>query len=126
MSHKPLHIVVLSRNRSLYSTRRLVETIENRGSRATVLDHLKCDIVIERDKPTIYYNGEKIENVNAIIPRIGASVTFYGAAVVRQFEMMNVPSVVESQALVRSRDKLRSLQILARSNVGMPKTVFTN
>ncbi|WP_340103021.1 30S ribosomal protein S6--L-glutamate ligase [Rhodohalobacter sp. 8-1] len=126
MSHKPLHIVVLSRNRSLYSTRRLVETIENRGSRATVLDHLKCDIVIEQDNPSIYYKGELIDDVDAVIPRIGASVTFYGASVVRQFEMMGVPTAVESQALVRSRDKLRSLQVLARSDVGMPKTVFTN
>lgn len=126
MSDSGLKIVILSRNKNLYSTKRLVESIEKRGHRPLVLDHLKCDIVMEQDNPAIYYNGEKIENVAALIPRIGASVTFYGAAVVRQFEMMNVPSVVESQALVRSRDKLRSLQILARSNVGMPKTVFTN
>jgi len=91
-----------------------------------VLDHLKCDIVIEQDNPSIFYNGEKIKNIDAVIPRIGASVTFYGASVVRQFEMMGVPTAVESQALVRSRDKLRSLQILARSGVGLPKTVFTN
>jgi len=121
-----LHIVVLSRNRTLYSTRRLVESIENKGHRATVLDHLKCDIVIEQDNPAIYYKGEQIEDVDAVIPRIGASVTFYGASVVRQFEMMGVPTAVESQALVRSRDKLRSLQVMARSDVGMPKTVFTN
>ncbi len=76
---------------------------------------MKCDIVIEQDKPAIYYKGERIENVDSVIPRIGASVTFYGAAVVRQFEMMDVPTAVESQALVRSRDKLRRLQILARS-----------
>lgn len=126
MSDSELKIVVLSRNKNLYSTKRLVESIEKRGHRPVVLDHLKCDIVIEQDKPAIYYDGEKIKHVAAVIPRIGASVTFYGAAVVRQFEMMNVPSAVESQALVRSRDKLRSLQILARSNVGMPKTVFTN
>lgn len=126
MSDNDLKIVILSRNRNLYSTKRLIESIEKRGHRALVLDHLKCDIVMEQDNPAVYYNGDKIEDVAAIIPRIGASVTFYGAAVVRQFEMMNVPSAVESQALVRSRDKLRSLQILARSNVGMPKTVFTN
>lgn len=126
MPHKALHIVVLSRNRSLYSTRRLVESIETKGHRATVLDHLKCDIVIEQDKPSIYYHGKLIENVDAVIPRIGASVTFYGASVVRQFEMMGVPTAVESQALVRSRDKLRSLQVMARSDIGMPKTVFTN
>lgn len=126
MQHNHYKIVILSRNRSLYSTKRLVETIENKGHEAVILDHLKCDIVIEQDKPSIYYKGDKIEHVDAVIPRIGASVTFYGAAVVRQFEMMNVPTAVESQALVRSRDKLRSLQILARANVGMPKTVFTN
>lgn len=126
MSHNPLHIVILSRNKSLYSTRRLVEAAELRGHTTTVLDHLKCDIVIEKDHPAIYYKGEKIDNADAVIPRIGASVTFYGASVVRQFEMMGVPTVIESQALTRSRDKLRSLQILARSGVGLPKTVFTN
>ncbi len=126
MSNQQYRIAILSRNRSLYSTRRLVEAVEKRGHRAVVLDHLKCDIVIEQDKPSIIYHGDEIKNVSAVIPRIGASVTFYGAAVVRQFEMMNIPTTVESQALVRSRDKLRSLQILATANVGMPKTVFTN
>lgn len=126
MNSDQLRIAILSRNRTLYSTKRLIEAIEKRGHRAVVLDHLKCDIVIEQDRPTIFYHGDEVRGVDAVIPRIGASVTFYGAAVVRQFEMMNVPTVVESQALVRSRDKLRSLQILARSNVGMPKTVFTN
>lgn len=121
-----MHIVVLSRNSSLYSTSRLVEAIEATGNKATVLDHLKCDIVSEEDNPCIYYRGTKVTGVDAIIPRIGSSVTFYGSAVVRQFEMMKIFSAVESQALVRSRDKLRSLQILARSGVGMPKTVFTN
>lgn len=119
-------IAILSRNKTLYSTKRLAEAIEKRGHEAVILDHLKCDIVIEQDRPTIIYHGEEIKGISAVIPRIGSSVTFYGAAVVRQFEMMNVPTAVESQSLVRSRDKLRSLQILARSNVGMPKTVFTN
>lgn len=126
MSHKDLQIAILSRNKTLYSTKRLVEAIEERGHTAVVLDHLKCDIVIEQSKPAIFYNGEKLQNIDAVIPRIGASVTFYGAAVIRQFEMMNIPTSTESQALVRSRDKLRSLQILGRSNIGMPKTVFTN
>ncbi len=121
-----MHIVVLSRNSKLYSTSRLVEAIEEAGHEATVLDHLKCDLVSEKDNPCIYYKGTKIQDVDAVIPRIGASVTFYGSAVVRQFEMMKVFTAVESQALVRSRDKLRSLQILARAGVGMPKTVFTN
>lgn len=126
MSDNKLKIVILSRNKKLYSTQRLVQSIKERGHEALVLDHLKCDIVIEQDKPSVLYSGEELTDVSAVIPRIGASVTFYGAAVVRQFEMMGIPTVVESQALVRSRDKLRSLQILARSGVGMPKTVFTN
>ncbi|MGM0589147.1 MAG: 30S ribosomal protein S6--L-glutamate ligase [Bacteroidota bacterium] len=121
-----MNIVVLSRNSKLYSTRRLVEAIQQKGHYPRVLDHLKCDIVIEENNPCIYFNGEKIENVDAVIPRIGASVTFYGSAVVRQFEMMKVFTATESQALVRSRDKLRSLQIMGRAGVGMPKTVFTN
>jgi len=121
-----MHIVVLSRNSKLYSTSRLVEAIEEAGHDATVLDHLKCDIVSEEDNPCIYYRGTKVTGVDAVIPRIGASVTFYGSAVVRQFEMMKIFTAVESQALVRSRDKLRSLQIMARAGVGMPKTVFTN
>ncbi len=121
-----MKIGILSRNSSLYSTRRLTEAIEAKGHEAKVIDHLKCDIVIEQDKPDIYYKGESLSDLDAVIPRIGASVTFYGAAVVRQFEMMNIFTAVESQALVRSRDKLRSLQILAKAGVGLPKTVFTN
>ena len=126
MQDNALKIAILSRNKTLYSTKRLIQSIESRGYQPLVLDHLKCDIVIEQDKPSIYYNGMSLKNIGAVIPRIGASVTFYGAAVVRQFEMMDIPVVVESQALVRSRDKLRSLQILSSSGVGMPKTVFTN
>ena len=121
-----MKIAILSRNPSLYSTRRLVEAAEERGHKVRVLDHLKCDIIIEQNNPLIYYKGEKITNVDAIIPRIGASVTFYGSAVVRQFEMMNVFTTTNSQAIVRSRDKLRSLQLLARAGVGLPKTAFTN
>ena len=121
-----MNIVVLSRNAKLYSTSRIVDAIEEAGHEAIVLDHLKCDLVSEKDNPSIYYRGTRIKGVDAVIPRIGASVTFYGSAVVRQFEMMKVFTAVESQALVRSRDKLRSLQILARAGVGMPKTVFTN
>lgn len=121
-----MNIVILSRNANLYSTRRLLEAAEERGHKARILDHLKCDIVIEQNNPLIYYKGEKLNNIDAIVPRIGASVTFYGSAVVRQFEMMNVFTTTNSQALVRSRDKLRSLQLLARSGVGLPKTAFTN
>ncbi|HLR76696.1 MAG TPA: 30S ribosomal protein S6--L-glutamate ligase [Balneolaceae bacterium] len=121
-----MHIVILSRNKNLYSTSRLIEAGEEAGHRISVLDHLKCDIVSEQDNPVIFYGGNKITDIDAVIPRIGASATFYGSAVVRQFELMKVFTAVKSQALLRSRDKLRSLQILARSGVGMPKTVFTN
>jgi ribosomal protein S6--L-glutamate ligase len=121
-----MKIAILSRNPKLYSTRRLVEAAEKRGHEAIVVDVLRCDIEIQKKNPRIYYKGEYLDDVDAIIPRIGASITFYGTAVVRQFEMMKIFSVVESQSLVRSRDKLRSLQVLSRAGVGLPKTVFTN
>ncbi|MEN9639277.1 MAG: hypothetical protein RLZZ262_1145 [Bacteroidota bacterium] len=121
-----MNIVVLSRDKELYSTSRLVEAGEKRGHKMRVIDPLKCNLVIEKKNPKIIYNGELLTDVHAVIPRIGASVTFYGTAVVRQFEMMHVFTAVESQALVRSRDKLRSLQILSRAGLGLPKTVFTN
>ncbi|MBL3656177.1 30S ribosomal protein S6--L-glutamate ligase [Fulvivirga sediminis] len=121
-----MKIGILSRNSELYSTHRLVEACQGRGHDAEVIDHLKCTIVMEQNKPSIMYKGRNLEDFDAIIPRIGASVTFYGSAVVRQFEMMKVFTAVESQALIRSRDKLRSLQILSRAGLGLPKTVFTN
>lgn len=121
-----MKIAVLSRNSKLYSTRRLVEAAKLKGHEAIVVDHLKCTIEIEKKHPTIYYDGKYLNDIDAVIPRIGASVTFYGTAVVRQFEMMKVFTAVESQALVRSRDKLRSLQVLSRAGVGLPRTVFTN
>lgn len=121
-----MNLAVLSRDSKLYSTQRLVEAAMQRGHDVRVIDHLKCDLVIEKKKPKVIFRGEDIVGLNAVIPRIGASVTFYGTAVVRQFEMMNVFTAVESQALVRSRDKLRSLQILSRAGLGLPKTVFTN
>ncbi|WP_066222295.1 30S ribosomal protein S6--L-glutamate ligase [Formosa haliotis] len=121
-----MNIVILSRNAELYSTDRLVFEGEKRGHRMEVIDPLKCDIIIEKEKPTIYYKNRYLDYVDAIIPRIGASVTFYGCAVVRQFEMMNVFTIVTSDAIQRSRDKLRSLQRLSKAGIGMPKTVFTN
>ncbi|MDQ3393081.1 MAG: 30S ribosomal protein S6--L-glutamate ligase [Bacteroidota bacterium] len=121
-----MKIAVLSRNPGLYSTKRLLAAARERGHEAILIDHAKCDILIEQNEPSIFYKGEKLTGIDAVIPRIGASVTFYGTAVVRQFEMMHVFSAVESQAIVRSRDKLRSLQILSREGLGMPKTAFTN
>lgn len=121
-----MNIVILSRNPNLYSTDRLVEEGEKRGHKVEIIDPLKCDIIIEKEKPTIYYKDRYLDYVDAIIPRIGASVTFYGCAVVRQFEMMGVFTIVTSDAIQRSRDKLRSLQRLSKAGIGMPKTVFTN
>ena len=121
-----MKIVVLSRNPNLYSTKRFLEAIAQKGHEGRVIDHLKCDIIMDESGPCMYYEGEKLTDIDAVIPRIGSSVTFYGSAVVRQFEMMNVFTAVESQAITRSRDKLRSLQILSRSGVGLPKTAFTN
>lgn len=121
-----MKIAILSRNPSLYSTKRLLEAGKERGHEMIILDHQKCVLVIEQGKPKIVYGGNDVVGVDAIIPRIGASVTFYGAAVVRQFEQMKIFSAVESQALVRSRDKLRSLQLLAKAGIGMPKTAFAS
>lgn len=121
-----MKIAILSRDANLYSTRRLVEACQRSGHQVDVIDHLKCDILIEKEEPRLYYIDRYLEGYDAIIPRIGASVTFYGTAVVRQFEMMGVFTVVKSRGLTDSRDKLRSLQLLSKSGIGMPKTVFTN
>ena len=121
-----MNIVILSRNKELYSTRRLVEEAEKRNHFVEVIDPLNCDLIIENEKPTILYKDKYLDYVDAIIPRIGASVTFYGCAVVRQFEMMNVFSTVSSDAIIRSRDKLSSFQHLSKAGIDMPKTVFTN
>jgi ribosomal protein S6--L-glutamate ligase len=121
-----MNIVILSRNPDLYSTKRLIEEAKNRGHKVEIIDPLKCDIIIEKEKPTIFYRDRYLDYVDAIIPRIGASVTFYGCAVVRQFEEMGVFTIAGSDAISRSRDKLRSLQRLSKAGIGMPKTVFTN
>lgn len=121
-----MKIAILSRNKELYSTKRLVEAGEKKGHEMLVIDHLKCNIVIEQKRPHIYFDKILLDDIDAIIPRIGVSVTFYGSAVIRQFEMMDVFTAVESQALARSRDKLRSLQVLSGAGVGLPKTAFTN
>lgn len=119
-----MNIAILSRDTKLYSTKRLKEAGEKRGHKVEIIDHMKCMLLIEKKNPMVWYNGRKLDYFDAVIPRIGASVTFYGAAVVRQFEMMKVFSAVESQALIRSRDKLRSMQILSRAGLGLPKTIF--
>lgn len=119
-----MKIAILSRNRRLYSTRRLMEACTQRGHEVRVIDILKCYIDIASASPAIWYMGEKLEGFDAVIPRIGASVTHYGLAVIRQFEMMGVYCLTESIALGRSRDKLRALQLLSRKGIGLPKTSF--
>lgn len=119
-----MKIAILSRNPKLYSTRRLVEAAKQRGHEVRVFDHLRCYMNITSMKPSISYRGEKLEGYDAVIPRIGASVTFYGTAVLRQFEMMGVYPLNESVAISRSRDKLRSVQLLARKGIGLPVTGF--
>jgi len=119
-----MKIAILSRNAKLYSTSRLVEAAKQRGHEVRVIDHLRCYMNITSMNPSVHYRSEKLEGFDAIIPRIGASVTFYGTAVLRQFEMMNVYPLNESVAITRSRDKLRSLQLLARRGIGLPVTGF--
>ncbi|ABE58595.1 MULTISPECIES: 30S ribosomal protein S6--L-glutamate ligase [Chromohalobacter] len=121
-----MHIGILSRNRRLYSTRRLVEAAEARGHTARVVDTLRCYMNIASHRPSIHYKGEEIEPFDAIVPRIGASVTFYGCAVLRQFEMMSTYVLNDSVSITRSRDKLRSLQLLSRKGLGLPVTGFAH
>ena len=121
-----MKIAVLSRNPKLYSTRRLIEAARERGHEVRTLDVLRCYMNIASHRPGIHYKGEVLEGFDAVIPRIGASVTFYGAAVLRQFEMMGVYPLNESVAIARSRDKLRALQLLSRRGIGLPITGFAH
>jgi ribosomal protein S6--L-glutamate ligase len=121
-----MKVVILSRNRKLYSTRRLEEAGKARGHEVHVVDPLRCYMKLSTSRPEIHYKGKALEGYDAVIPRIGASITFYGTAVVRQFEMMGVYAVNESVAISRSRDKLRSMQLLARKGVGLPVTGFAH
>lgn len=121
-----MKIGILSRNPKLYSTSRLVEAAEARGHEVHVIDTLRCYMNITSMKPEVHYKGENLTGFDAVIPRIGASVTFYGTAVLRQFEMMNVYPLNESVAISRSRDKLRALQLLSRKGIGLPVTGFAH
>lgn len=121
-----MNLKILSRNSHLYSTKRLVEAGLQRGHSVEVIDPLRCDLIIEKTHPTVNYKGRFLDTTDAIVPRIGASITYYGTAVVRQFEMMGAFTTTTSQALIRSRDKLRSLQLLSKADLGLPKTIFTN
>jgi ribosomal protein S6--L-glutamate ligase len=119
-----MKIAILSRKASLYSTRRLVEAARQRGHEVQVINHTKCYVVMEKNNPSVFIGDHALTGVDAVIPRIGASVTFYGGAIIRQFEMQKVFTTTSSLSLIRSRDKLRSLQILAKAGVGIPKTAF--
>jgi ribosomal protein S6--L-glutamate ligase len=121
-----MKIAILSRNRRLYSTKRLVEAAAARGHEVQVVDVLRCYMNIAPSNPQIHYQGKRLPAFDAVIPRIGASVTFYGTAVVRQFEMMGVYCLNESVAITRARDKLRALQLLARRGIGLPVTGFAH
>lgn len=121
-----MKIVLLCRNAELYSHKRLVEEAKKHGHEIETVNHLQCFIDIAVDDPEVHYHGRSLTGVDAVIPRIGASVTFFGAAVLRQFEMMGVFPLNESVAVTRSRDKLRSLQLLSRKGIGLPTTVFAH
>lgn len=121
-----MKIAILSRRSKLYSTRRLLEAAGQRGHEVKIVDTLRCYMNMATAKPSIHYRGERLDDFDAVIPRIGASITFYGTAVVRQFEMMGVYAVNESVAIARSRDKLRSMQLLARRDIGLPVTGFAH
>ena len=121
-----MKIALLTRNQKLYSHQRLMETAVGRGHEIVPIDYLRCYMNITSRKPELRYRGEKLEGFDAVIPRIAASHTFYGLAILRQFEMMGVYPLNESVAIGRSRDKLRCLQILARDGVGLPATAFAN
>jgi len=121
---KAMCIAVLSRSENLYSTKRIVEEIKATGNKPMVIDYTRCSILIESGNPLIIYRGVPLKNVNAVIPRIASSHVVHGSAVVRQFEMAGIYSVCESQAIVRSKDKLRTLQLLSRANIPIPRTIF--
>lgn len=125
-TNQKLKIAILSRRASLYSTSRLKEAAKKRGHEVHVIDYLRCYMDITSHKPRMFFKGEEMTDFDAVIPRIGASHTFYGTAVVRQFEMMGVYPLNESQAITRSRDKLRSLQLMARKGIGLPVTAFAH
>jgi ribosomal protein S6--L-glutamate ligase len=121
-----MNIAILSRNRRLYSTQRLLEAGQQRGHDVQVIDTLKCYMDITSTSPAVWYRGQKLSQFDAVIPRIGASITRYGTAVIRQFEMMGLYCLTESVALGRSRDKLRALQLLSRRGLGLPVTGFAH
>jgi ribosomal protein S6--L-glutamate ligase len=120
-----MNIAILSKGVDNYSPKRLKEEAEKRGHSVSVINYVLCSAKIEQGKPVISYKGQDLEGIDAIIPRIGASYTRYGSAIVRQFEMQGVFTVNSSISIVRSRDKLRTIQLLSRAGIGIPKTIFS-
>ncbi len=121
-----MNIVVLSRNSSLYSTQAIVEAGKKRGHYVRVLDHMLCDLVIEYNDPQIYYNFQKLENIHAVVPRVGSSATSYGSTVIRQFEGMNVFTTLNAEPLLQARNKLTCMQMLIKAGINVPKTAISN
>lgn len=119
-----MKIVILSKGAANYSTKRLKDEAVQRGHEVRVVNYAKCYVTLERGKPVVRYQGQEIRDIDVVIPRIASSLTKYGSSIVRQFEMQNVFTTASSIAIVRSRDKLRSMQLLAKAGVGIPKTVF--
>jgi ribosomal protein S6--L-glutamate ligase len=119
-----MNIAILSKGSANYSTKRLKEEAIARGHNVQVINYSKCYITVERGNPVVRYKGEPVTDVDVIIPRIASNLTKYGTSIVRQFEMQNIATTTSSIAIVRSRDKLRSMQLLAKAGVGIPKTVF--
>ena len=119
-----MNIVILSKGPGNYSTKRLKEVALARGHSVRVINYAKCYVTLESGHPAVHYKGEEVTNVDIIIPRIAQNLTKYGSAIVRQFEMQNIPTTTSSISIVRSRDKLRSMQLLTKAGVGIPKTVF--
>ena len=121
-----MRLAILSRRKELYSTRRLVEAAQQRGHVADVIDTLRCYMNITSSRPSVHYRGQELPSYDAVIPRIGASATFYGSVVVRQLEMMNIPCLNGSTAITRARDKLRCMQLLSKKGIGLPNTGFAH
>ena len=121
-----MNLVILSRSANLYSTNSLMQAAIKRKHNVRVIDPMHCDIVIEMGRPNVYFRGRKIEHVDAVIPRIGSSITYHGKVIIKQFEMMKVFTTLNAEALSVSRDKLQSLQLLMSANLDVPKTIFSN
>ena len=121
-----MKIMVLSRNPALYSTQRLMQAGRQKGHHMIVVDHMRCDMIINRNNPELYFEGEKLKGINAVIPRIGSTATGFGEAVLRHIEAMNIYSTLRPDALIRSRNKFRAYQILASNGIHIPKSILSN